>query len=214
MRLRESPELGEATANREAGHHERGTAMPKRSQDRPAASHSLPKIAHAPAGNHPTSDRPARDKRRADLKREISERLGNLQRAPQRTRAPVVAVRHEVWLKYDEDPAEPPLIAQCLGERSASSRSRGLSRSHRAARARPEGRSEDRWPAPDVSRSPGRWLQRRERLLEVADRLPMAERADGLGRRPGGDTSTALSHTSPRNAWWASRSTCSASRSA
>ena len=83
----------------------------------------------------------------------------------------------------------------------------------RAGRGRPGARGGGRRPARASRGSPAE--RRRHRAPARSTRRPRgsAERAIALAP-PGGDRRPPCSHTSPRSAWWASRSTCSARRSA
>ena len=113
------------------------------------------------------------------------------------------------------DPAEPCVDRRVAAASASASRSMldDPRATRRAPRARCAGRGGGRWPAPASCATLGEVPERVERLLEVGHRLPVGRARRRPWRRPGGDRRPPCSHTSPRSAWWASRSTCSASRS-
>ena len=89
----------------------------------------------------------------------------------------------------------------------------GRPRSRPAGRASCAGRAEDRSHCSRVSRVSGRCASADQRLLEVGLGFPMrrpVQRARAGLRR---DSAPPSPIVSPRNAWWARRSTCSVSRS-
>src|SRR2546426_7078167 len=116
--------------------------------------------------------------------------------------------RHE-----GRNPSKPALIADPFGENFSLAEvvedSRELSEgSERTAKVEPEIDT-----LLDGLATLGEMREGSERLFEPRDRFPVGRACGSL--RPGltavGD---GLSHTSPWRAWWARRSTCSASRSA
>ena len=117
----------------------------------------------------------------------------------------------EIVGQKERDLSQPTRVVEGRGEGLGLAQAvRGCAQSP-SGRAPCAGRAGDRWPARRVALL-RQMREGAERLLEVPHGLAVGRPRHGL--LPAcRQYARALSHTSPRRAWWARRSTCSATRS-